>query len=272
MRNLWIAAMAALVFLGGCNSADHGGAAGQKAAAPLIAPGTAIAGTVTFHDQIPIGSSAKLDVRLVDVAQPEIAIAEKTFDVGGEPPFNFSLDFDPAKISASRTYVVDAKLTDGPRTFVPALNSPVLTHGNGITAQVVLNAEATPAEKLKEEFSKLQAHIGAMKKVAGTYTTDNASVGWDAFAEGGVVRFVRVNTEMDAGGRSAVKYAFKDGKPMVVKQTGGATVGWGDNGNVLWNETTGGGQVSDADVASLRDAATKAQQMAQDKIDASKKK
>lgn len=273
MRNLWIAVMAALVFLGGCNSAsNNGGAPAGKVAAPAIAPGTTITGTVTFHDQIPISTSAKLDVRLVDVAQPEIAIAEKTFDVGGTPPFNFSLDFDPAKISASRTYVVNAKLTDGARNFVPALNSPVLTHGGGTTVQVVLNAEATPAETLKEAFTKLQAHIGGMKKVAGTYTTDSSSIGWDAFAESGAVRFVRVNTEMDAGGRSAVKYAFKDGKPMVVKQTGGATVGWGDNGEVLWNEKTGGGQVSDAEVASLRDAAMKALQMAQEKVDAGKKK
>lgn len=273
MRNLWIAAIAALAFLGGCSSADNNGSAPSgQAAAPAIAPGTTITGTVTFHDQIPISAGAKLDVRLVDIVQPEIAIAEKTFDVGGAPPFNFSLDFDPSKIAATRTYVINAQLTDGPRHFVPALNSPVLTRGSTTTTQVVLNAEATPAETLKEDFSKLQAHIGGMKKVDGTYTTDNASVGWDAFAESGVVRFVRINTDMDAGGRSAVKYAFKDGKPMVVKQTGGATVGWGDNTDVLWNEKAGGGQASDADIASLRDAAMKALQMAQDKVDATKKK
>lgn len=275
-RNLWIAAIAALVFLGGCSPADNnGGAPAGKAAAPAIAPGTTITGTVTLHDPMTIGAGAKLNVRLVDVAQPEIAIADHTFDVSGAAPFNFSLDFDPSKISASRTYVVNVELDDGPRHFVPALNSPVLTHGNGIATQVVLNAEATPAEKLKEEYSKLKAHIGGMKKVAGTYTTDTASIGWDAFAESGVVRFVRVNTVGDedkGGGRSAVKYAFKDGKPMVVEQTGGATVGWGDKGDVLWNDKAGGGHASDADIASLRDAALKALQMAQDKVDAGKKK
>ncbi len=276
MRNLWIVAIAALVFLGGCSSADNnGGAPSGKTAAPAIAPGTAITGTVTLHDPIAIGAGSKLNVRLVDIAQPEIAIAERTFDVSGAAPFSFSLDFDPSKISASRTYVVNAQLDDGPRHFVPALNSPVLTHGNSTATQVVLNAEATPEEKLKEDFNKLQAHIGGMKKVAGTYTTDTASIGWDAFAESGVVRFVRVNTVGDddkGGGRSAVKYAFKDGKPMVVKQTGGATVGWGDKGDVLWNEKAGGGQVGDADIASLRDAAMKALQMAQEKVDAGKKK
>ncbi|MEO7064704.1 MAG: YbaY family lipoprotein [Dokdonella sp.] len=273
MRNLLIAAMTALVFLGGCSSADNNGSTPSgKTSAPAIAPGTNITGTVTLHDPMTIGAGAKLHVRLVDVAQPEIAIADHTFDVSGVAPFSFSLDFDPSKISASRTYVVNAELDDGPRHFVPALNSPVLTHGSGVTTQVVLNAEATPAEKLKEEYSKLKAHIGGMKKVAGTYTTDASSIGWDAFAESGAVRFVRINTVQDAGGRSAAKYAFKDGKPMVVEQTGSATVGWGDNGDVLWNDKAGGGHASDADIAAMRDAATKALQMAQDKVDAGKKK
>ncbi|HEY0231106.1 MAG TPA: hypothetical protein VGC55_07635, partial [Dokdonella sp.] len=149
---------------------------------------------------------------------------------------------------------------------------PVLTHGATTTVQVVLNAEATPAEKLKEEYKTLQSHIGGMKKVAGTYTTDDASIGWDAFAEGGNVRYIRVNTEFDKGGRSAVYYAFKGDKPMVIQQKGGAIVGWGDNGDVLWNEKPGGGTLGDADIKSLVDAATKALQMAQDKVDATKRK
>ena len=271
MRNRWITAIAALAILGGCNSADQDASAG-KANAPAIAPGTTITGSVTLHDPIPIAAGAKLDVQLVDIAQPQIPIAEKTFDVGSTPPFTFSLDFDPAKISATRTYVINALLTDGPRRFLPALNSPVLTHGSGTTTEVVLNAEATPAEKLKDEYAKLQGRIGGMKKVAATYTTDTASIGWDAFAESGAVRFIRINTDMDAGGRSSVHYAFKDGKPMVVKQNGGATVGWGDNGDVLWNAKAGGGEVGQAEIRTLHDDAMKALQMAQDKVDAGKKK
>ena len=55
-------------------------------------------------------------------------------------------------------------------------------------------------------------------------TTDDASSGWDAFAEHGKVVFVRVNTEYDKGGRTSVKYAFKDDKPMFAKQQGGTFV------------------------------------------------
>ena len=279
MRNHWIAAIAALALLGGCNSADQG--AGQsgtpsQAPKPAIAPGSAITGTVTFHDQIPINPGAKLDVKLVDIAQPEIAIAEKTFDVGGAPPFTFTLDFDPTRISASRTYVINAILTDGPRRFVPALNSPVLTHGSGTTTQVVLNAEATPAEKLAEDCSHVEKQIGGMKKVAGTYTTDDSSVGWDAFAQGGTVRYVRVNTDFDKGGHTSVNYAFDNKQPMCIKQPGGIkakwVVGWNGNGEIVFSNKSGGGELGDADISALKDAATKAFQMAQDKVDASKKR
>jgi putative lipoprotein len=271
MRNHWIAAVAVMALLGGCSSADQNTSA--QPAQPAIAPGTTITGTVTLHDPIPIGAGAKLDIKLNDAAQSEIAIAEKTVEVSGQPPFNFSLDFDPKRISAERTYEIKAILTDDQRRFVQSLSAPVLTHKATTIAQVILTAEATPAEKLKEEFSKLQGRIGAMKQVNGTYMTDKASVAWDAFGESGAIRFVRVNTMLDAGGRSAVYYTFsKDGNPIIAKQKDGAMVGWNDNDEVLINERPGGGGFSDNEVKSLHDDAQKAYQLAQDKFDAANKK
>lgn len=272
MRIHWIAAFAALVALGGCDSQNQP-AAGSQAQAPAIAPGTAITGTITLRDPIPVNAGAKLDLRLADAGQPEPPVAAKTVDVSGAPPYSFSLDFERTRINAERTYVLNATLTDGERRFLPSLASPVLTHGAGANVQIVLTAEATPAEKLKEEYTKLQGRIGALKKVAGTYTTDTSSVAWDAFAEGSAVRFIRVNTELDAGGRSAVYYAFsKDGKPMMVQQKGGAMVGWTENGEVLVNEKRGGGEVAETEITSLREAAQKALELAQDKVEAARKK
>lgn len=276
MRNYWIAAIAAVAVLGGCNSADQQTAA-QQAAKPAIAPGTTITGTVSFQDQIPIAAGAKLDVKLVDANQPAIVIAEKVFDLGGEPPFRFALDFDAARISASPTYIVNAILTDGPRRFVPALSSPVLTHGSGTTVEVVLKAEATPAEKLADDCTSIEKHIGGMKQVDGTYTTEDSSVGWDAFAQTGTVRYVRVNTDYDKGGHSSVNYAYNDGKPMCAKQPGGVkakwNAGWSDTGTVLFSAKSGGsGELADAEIQALKDGALKALQMAQAKVDASRKK
>ncbi len=284
MRKLSIAAFIALGLLAGCNNAGNqapttaGGqttaknpAAAAAAAANAPIPST-VSGSVTLKDPIQISQGAKLDVKLVDVATPDAPIAEKNLDVSGNPPFQFSLDIDPARIDRSRTYTVNAVLTDGERRFLPALTAPVLTGGSPATAQITLSPEPTAGEKLKDEYAKLQGRIGGMKAVTGTYTTDDSSIGWDAFAEHGKVVFVRVNTEYDKGGRTSVKYAFKDDKPMFAKQTGGATVGWDDTGTAIVNEKQGGGSLNDKELGPLHDAATKAFQMAQEKVDASKKK
>jgi putative lipoprotein len=281
MRNLTLAALAALALavLTGCNPANQNegsaqnGASGTPGKADANAPiPSTVSGTVTLRDPVTIGEGARLDVKLVDVAEPGVPIAEKTFDVSGAPPFNFSLDLDPSRIDRKRAYTVNAVLTDGERRYLAGLTSPVLTGGSPSTVQILLTPEPTASEKLKDEYSKLQSRIGGMKKVAGTYTTDDASIGWDAFADHGHVVFARVNTEYDKGGRTAVKYAFRDDKPMYVKQQGGATIGWGDNGDVVVNETAGGGEVDEKEIESIRDAATKAFQMAQERVDAQKKK
>lgn len=270
MRIQWIAAVAALALLGGCNTADQSATPGQ-AKVPAIAPGSTITGKVTLREPVAV-AAGKLDVKLVDIATPELPVAEKVVDISGSPPFNFSIDFEPARISAARTYVVNVVLTDGERRFMPALNSPVLTQGAGTTTEVVLIAEPTAGEKAKEEFKKLQSAIGGMRKVEGTYTTDTASVGWDAFAEGGVVRYVRVNTVLDAGGRSSVHYAYKDARPMAVEERRGASVGWDANGQVLWNERPGDATVDEAGLEAMKAEAQRVLQMAQEKVDASRKK
>lgn len=281
MRKLSIAAFIALGLLAGCNNAGNQSPTAGGRAPPANNPAAAaantpipstVSGSVTLKDPVEISQGAKLDVKLVDVATPDVPIAEKTLDVGGNPPFNFSLDIDPAKIDRGRTYTINAVLTDGERRFLPALTAPVLTGGSPATAQITLSPEPTAGEKLKDEYAKLQGRIGGMKAVTGTYTTDDASIGWDAFAEHGKVVFVRVNTEYDKGGRTSVKYAFKDDKPMFAKQQGGATVGWDDSGTAIVNEKQGGGSLNDKELGPVHDAATKAFQMAQERVDASKKK
>lgn len=280
MRKLPIVAFIALGVLAGCNNAGNqsptaGGQTSPKDAAAAAANApipSSVSGSVTLRDPVEISQGAKLDIKLVDVSTPDVPIAEKNMDVGGNPPFNFSLDIDPSKIDRHRTYTVNAVLTDGERRFLPALTAPVLTGGSPTTVQITLSPEPTAGEKLKDEFAKLQGRIGGMKAVNGTYTTDDASIGWDAFAEHGKVVFVRVNTEYDKGGRTSVKYAFKDDKPMFAKQQGGATVGWDDSGTAIVNEKQGGGSLGDKELGPLHDAATKAFQMAQEKVDASKKK
>jgi putative lipoprotein len=278
MRHVSIVAFVALGLLAGCNQSGQnnppatGQAQGNGKQAVADAPiPSSVTGSVTLKDPITV-NAGKLDLKLVDVAQPDVPVAEKSIDVTGQPPFQFQIDLDPAKIDRKRAYTINAVLTDGERRFLAGLQTPVLTGGSPASVQILLTAEPTAAEKLKDDFAKLQGRIGGMKSVRDAYTTDEASIGWDAFADHGKVVFVRVNTEYDKGGRTSVKYGYVDDKPMYAQQQGGATVGWDANGGVVVNQKQGGGTLSDKELAPIHDAATKAFQMAQEKVDASKKK
>ena len=278
MRQVSIVAFVALGLLAGCNQSGQNNppAAGQaqgnakQAAAEAPIPAS-VSGSVTLKDPVTV-NAGKLEIKLVDVAQPDVPVAEKSLDVTGQPPFQFQIDLDPAKIDKKRAYTINAVLTDGERRFVAGLQTPVLTGGSPASVQILLTAEPTAAEKLKDDFAKLQGRIGGMKSVRDAYTTDDSSIGWDAFADHGKVVFVRVNTEYDKGGRTSVKYGYVDDKPMYAQQQGGATVGWDANGGVVVNQKQGGGTLNDKELAPIHDAAVKAFQMAQEKVDASKKK
>lgn len=283
MRKWILPAFASLVLLAGCNTGNQNGNGNGNATANGNGNGAngvaqeapipdSIHGTVMLRDPIPVHPNSKLDVKLHDVALPQITIAGKTFTVGDTPPpFEFDLPLDPERIDRARTYVLNVILADGDRHFEQPLVTPVLTQGAGANPKIVLSAEPTPAEAMKDKFQKLQSHIGGMKKVAGTYTTDDASVGWDAFADQATVRFARVNTDYDSGGSSSVKYAYLAGEPMaLVKQEGGVTsrAGWDESGQVVLNEKSGGEPLSDEELKALHDSAEGAYKRAQDKVDA----
>ncbi|MBL0162947.1 MAG: YbaY family lipoprotein [Xanthomonadales bacterium] len=274
-------ALTALAVLGGCNSSnqntatstvsDNGAAAGThpQAAAPIP---NQISGSISLREPAAITPGSKLSIKLVDVAQQDLTLAETSEDVTSQPPYPFTLPVNPSLIDHARVYVVNVTLVDGERHYVQALQSPVLTGGAGSTINVVLNGEATPGEELKEAFNKLKAHIGGMKRIQDAFLDGDLSVAWDGFVEAGnKLRFMRVNSELgdgDTAVRSNVEYAFLDGKPMAMLKKGSVTtrVGWDEKGQVILNEKSGDGTVSDEEAKAFYDAAAKAFAMGEKKL------
>ena len=62
------------------------------------------------------------------------------------------------------------------------------------------------------------------------------------------------------------------GKPMAVEERRGASVGWDGNGQVMWNQRPGGETVDEAGLEAMKTEAARVQQMAQEKVDAARKK
>ena len=275
------AALIALAFLGGCDSSNQTAGApsangngaisnGQsQAEAPIPSQ---ITGTISLRTPAVINPGAKLSIRLIDVAQQELNLAEFSEAVTTQPPYPFTLSVDPAGIDRTRVYTVNVELIDGERHYVQALQAPVLTGGAGATIDIVLNGEATPGEELKEAFNKLKSHIGGMKRIQDAYLDGDLSVAWDGFVEAGSkLRFMRVNSELgdgDTAVRKNVEYAFLDGKPMAILRKGPVTirVGWDAEGQVILNEKSGGGTLSDEEAKSYYDEAVKAFAMGEKKL------
>ena len=78
-----------------------------------------------------------MDASLADA--PAVVIAEQTLQDPGQVPIAFDLAYDPARIDASRHYLVQARITDrGALRFISDTATPVLTRGASDQVALVL--------------------------------------------------------------------------------------------------------------------------------------
>ena len=143
------------------NAAQAEAERAQAAAVPSNQPtvkGLVSAGEIT---QLPKG--IVLRTRLLDVtdpATPPVTIAETTTETR-RLPAEFALPYDPAKIDAARTYVVQAELlTEGVTLYSTPNPLPVLTQGSPAGADLVLVRGSGPdtsisvSEQFRREFDQ----------------------------------------------------------------------------------------------------------------------
>lgn len=110
------------------------------AAAPTRRP-SVITGEVTYLERLALPAGAVLQVRLLDVLEdaPAVVVAERTIKPTGNVPIRFELRFDPKRIKPTHTYVVNARLTAGPREWITITPHPVLTNGAPATVSIELH-------------------------------------------------------------------------------------------------------------------------------------
>ncbi len=225
-------------------------------AAPVIA--NAVTGTVALRDPHELSSAAKLDLKVVDVAQPDMVLAQTTITDVSKLPVSFNLPIDPAKVDPARTYEIASVLTDGDRRYLPVLHYPVLTKKNPAKADVVLAPEPTPGEKMYEEYRKAfeQTGSGKLRQISGSSLNEHSTTAWDAFLSNGKVKIMREVTELDDDkGRITYRMAFQNDKPWVVVEDESPAhsnhayattkAGWSDDGTLVLKEKTANGQTSE---------------------------
>lgn len=241
-------------------------------AAPAAAPiANNVSGTVLLREPRELSHQARLELRLVDVAQPATPLAHIVVANASRPPIAFIVPIDPSTVDPRRTYAVDAVLVDGDRRYLPVLQYPVLTNRAPAHVDIIVAPERTPAEKMYEDYKKAYAQIGSLKQISGSSLNDTSAVAWDAFLSNGKVRVVREIADLDNDkGRVTMKMAFQNDKPWVVVKeespVGGGRpyattrVGWDDHGQLLLRERIASGQGSEVSAEEAKAIAAHAEQ------------
>ncbi len=112
-----------------------------------VAQGTnSVTGTATYRERIALPPDAVFEATLEDVSRagaPADIIGHTRLEKPGQPPFKFSIQYDPARIVESRTYSVRARVTAGGNLmFITDQAYPVLTQGRGSQVAMMIMRRA----------------------------------------------------------------------------------------------------------------------------------
>jgi len=251
MKMQFFAALLGAGVLAGCSQP----APPAAPAAPLIS--NTISGTVILSEPRELSNQARVELKVVDVKQPATPLAHVVIPGANRPPIQFTLPIDTRQVDMKGTYAVDAVLIDGDRRYLPVLQSPVLTDAKHTsTVQIIVKAEATPAEKMFDAYRKAYSQVATMKQISGSSMGETSSTAWDAFLSNGKVHLVREITNLDNDkGRITLKMAYANDKPWVVvreESAAGTTrpfstvkVGWDENGQLVLKERMANSQISE---------------------------
>jgi putative lipoprotein len=113
---------------------------------------TRVTGTVTYRERIALPPTAVIKVQLVDVSRadaPAIVLGQQVIQSAGKQvPFSFEIPFDPARIEASYSYAVQARIeVDGRLRFISDRHYAVITRGAPTRVDMVLRSVGTPGAR-----------------------------------------------------------------------------------------------------------------------------
>jgi putative lipoprotein len=114
------------------------------AATPVLAQ--SIQGTATYRERVALPPDAIFDAVVEDVSRadaPAVIIAATRVTSPGNPPIAFTVDYDAAKISDDRRYVIRASvLVGGKLLFATDTATPVITRGAPLNVSLMMRMVA----------------------------------------------------------------------------------------------------------------------------------
>jgi uncharacterized lipoprotein YbaY len=114
-----------------------------------VGPTAIIRGEASYKEQVTLPPGARLEVRLLDISRADTAatvIAETIIENAGQPPYAFTLAYEPALIIERHSYSVRAILThEGQLLFTTDQVYPVITNGAPKEANLMLRQVRPPS-------------------------------------------------------------------------------------------------------------------------------
>src|SRR5262245_19498512 len=135
--------------------------AGFFAACVWLAPvsfAQTVTGTATYRERMALPPDAVFEATLEDVSRagaPAIILGRARLEKPGQPPFRFTISYDPVQIQAGRTYSVRARVTvGGDLWFTSDQAHPVLTQGKGREVSILMRRATGPAGPVETQAEK----------------------------------------------------------------------------------------------------------------------
>lgn len=130
-----LTALAAALSLSACSTAS--------------APGMAsVSGTATYRERIALPPDASFEARIEDVSRADTAatvIASTRIESPGNPPFRFTIDYDPGKLAPQGRYAVRARVLLGDQLmFTSDTYTPLPPAGTDLPGEILM-VRARPA-------------------------------------------------------------------------------------------------------------------------------
>jgi uncharacterized lipoprotein YbaY/heat shock protein HslJ len=108
-----------------------------------------VSGTATYRERISLPGNAVFDATLEDVSRadaPSEVLGSTRKESPGNPPYRFTINYDPARIDPSHRYSVRARiLVDGQLMFTSDTQHPVLTQDQPSQVDILLRRAGSDA-------------------------------------------------------------------------------------------------------------------------------
>ena len=107
-----------------------------------------VSGEASYRERIAVPPGTRFEAVLEDTSLADahsVRIGESVIENAGQPPYRFSIVYDPTQIIANHTYVVRVTLRhDGRLLFTSDTHTPVITSGNPNDVRIVMKMVSAP--------------------------------------------------------------------------------------------------------------------------------